>query len=294
MKRYFLILVLLLTLFTEISCTPRSVSNPESPQDSDAPCDENLLRFEERRYTYTGNEDDILIEDDQLLIRRAGTYRLSGNLKEGAICVRVPQNESVHLILEGISIQSSYHAPLSIESAACVTLELKEDSVNTFTDASRTKPREEDFLPLSCIEAYTSLLIQGNGTLIIRGRAETALSCSESIRINSGHITLSAPQIALWVRDRLQMHDGSLTVTSAQYGILVSQEEKSAGVLEISGGKLSMVCDKIALSAGTRIEISAGEGSLRAPTLYQCEQKRQGDVRQGSIRITSPDFPPST
>lgn len=290
MKRFFLILLLLFMLFPLSACSP-PISDTNPPTPSLSPTDEKLLSFEERRYTYTGEENDICIENDRLIIQSAGTYRLSGNLKEGAIGVRVAPDEGVRLILAGVSIQSSHHAPLNIESAACVTLELERDCVNTFTDTSRTKEKTEDFLPVSCIEVDSDLIIEGEGSLVISGRATCALACSESIVVQSGQITLSAVETGLWVRDRLCFQDGTLTVTSAQYGIAVSEGAFSLGILEILGGRLSMVCTEVALSAGTRIDVSAGEASLRAPVLYRCERTSNNQTEYGIIQIESLNFP---
>lgn len=290
MKRYFLIFLALFMIFAVPACSPPS-SDSDTPTPSKSSTEEKYLFFEERRYTYTGEEHDVAIENDRLIIQASGTYRLSGHLKEGAIGIRVAPDETVRLILAGISIQSTRHAPLHVESAACVTLELESGCVNTFSDTSRTKETKEEFLPVSCIEAYSNLIIEGEGSLVISGRAACALACSESIFVQSGQITLSATETGLWVRDRLQFQDGSLTVTSAQYGIVVSEESFSVGVLEILGGRFSMVCNEVALSAGTRIDVSAGEASLKAPVLYRCERTNNNQTAYGIIQIESPDFP---
>lgn len=285
MKRYGFILIAAVMICALCACSRLPVSDSNI-----APEKENHFIFDERRYTYTGNEGDFSIENDRLIIQAEGTYRLSGHLKEGAICVRVAPSESVRLILADISVQSSHHAPLEIENAACVTLELEENSVNTFTDSSRAK-EEENFLPVSCVEVYSRLVIEGNGSLVISGRSSCALACSESIWMRSGQITLSTSETGIWVRDRFCFEDGALTVTSARCGVVVSEEKYACGILEISGGRLSMVCSEIALSAGKEIDISSGVGSLRAPLLYRCEQKNDTDSASGIIQIKSPDFP---
>ena len=216
MKRYFLIFLSFFMIFVLNACSPPPVSDSNIPTQSNTLIEEKHLSFEERRYTYTGEKNDISIENDQLIIQSAGTYRLSGHLKEGALCIRVAPDENVRLILAGISVQSSLHAPLRIESAACVTLELERDCINTFTDAPRTKEKKEDFLPISCIEIYSNLIVSGEGSMIISGRTACALACSESIFVESGQITVSALETGIWVRDRLHFQNGSLTVTSAQ------------------------------------------------------------------------------
>ena len=285
MKRYLLCLCLL-TIFALSGCSPLPVSDEKIPITQ-----EKQLIFDERRYTYTGNEHDIAIEDDRLIIQEEGTYRLSGNLKEGSICIRVAPNECDRLILSGISIQSSYHSPLDIESAACVTLILENDCVNTIGDTPRKIESEADFLPISCVRAYSDLILQGTGTLVISGRSACAIACSENLLIESGQITLSAAETAIWVRDQFSFKDGSLTVTAAQYGVTVSEGDSAFGTLEILGGRISMVCSEIALSAGKSILISAGNGSLQAPLVYRCERNQNGDVHRGIIQIESSGFP---
>ena len=290
MKRYLLTFLIIPMIFVLTACSPTASTSDTSVALTPSPEERHLI-LEERRYTYTGEQNDIAIANDRLILQSAGTYRISGTLKEGSLVVRVAPDESVRLILAGVSVQSSYHAPLQIERAACVTLELEKDRVNTFTDAARIKENQDDFLPVACIEAYSPIILTGEGALIVSGRAACALSCAESLWVHSGQITLSAPETGLWIRDRFHLQDGAITVTSAQYGVIVSESDDAVGVLEVSGGRLSMVCSEIALSAGKRIHITAGEGSLRAPVFYRCEKKSNGNIQTGILRIESSNFP---
>lgn len=285
----FLLSILCLTL---TSCLSDFAPNDKQPSfdDTSAPT-ERRLRLEGRQYFYNGNADDITVSDDVLTICAAGDYHVSGALTEGSLAVSVAQSDTVRLILDGVSITSSYHAPFSVLSAACVILELSSDTVSTLTDAPRTQSEPNALLPVACAEINSHLLICGEGTLILRGRQHTALASSESITVESGKISLSASEFGIWARDRFSLTGGSLTVTAAPYGIVTDTGSGTVGEIRILGGNLVASCSKIALCAGKRIAVENGSGSLQAPLLYQCRYQKDSQTVEGEIVISAPDFP---
>ncbi len=128
----FLFPILLLTFSLLLSSCALSI--PKEETQTEAVDSVPTLTFDGRRYRYSGNASDIAVEGDSLTIQRAGVYRLSGTLSDGVLRVDVSRGETVHLILDGVSISSSRAIPLEIRSAACVILELADGSVNTISD----------------------------------------------------------------------------------------------------------------------------------------------------------------
>ena len=237
-----LILLWILTLLLSLTSCAREEREESAPLP-----EECRLVLDGRRYTYVGDPEGLRAEGDRLIICRGGTYRISGTLREGAILVDVSHTEVVRLILEGVSITSSYHPPIAVKSAACLILETAKDSVNLLTDAPRTA--EGAPLPSACLSVNSNLRIQGEGSLTVSGRAACALSSSGTVILGSGGLTLSAPETALWVRDALIMEGGALTVTHARYGIVTDDSPHAAGTVTVRGGRLVAVCSEIAISS---------------------------------------------
>lgn len=284
--RFFLIL---LACFLCLSACRSPLADGDDPTDTLPPASEageasatqaETLTLEGRRYTYTGKAEDISATDNVLTIQKSGIYRLSGSLTDGRLRIAVPQG-TVHLLLDGITIRSSLGAPLDID-AACVILETAEGSVNRLVDANTSLAEQnEDIAPAACLRADCRLVLQGSGTLILSGHRRNALSCTQSVTVESGSLMLSAPDTGLWVRDRLLLSGGSVTVTAAARGIVSPQGEMAQGLVVISGGRLTVSAAELAIFAGREIRISGGVGDLSAPKRYDAK----------SVVLLSPDFP---
>ena len=99
-----LLLSLLLT-----SCSPSNLPSVSEPDPSAEPVsEERLLTFDGRRYSYEGGAEEILVQEDRITLLAGGTYRLRGTLTEGALRISAPPDEPVRLILDSVSITSSY------------------------------------------------------------------------------------------------------------------------------------------------------------------------------------------
>ena len=260
------LLLLTLTLLFSLPLTACGSLRPTEEQPR-----ERRLTLEGRRYSYTGDEQDLQIQDDVLTIRRGGDYYLSGELKEGAIRICVPPDACVRLILEGVTVTSSYHTPLWVEQAACLTLELTAGSVNRLTDEARSTT-EGSPLPLACLAAACPILLCGEGSLIVSGRADTAVASLGTVHLESARLTVSAPSTGIWARDALMMTGGSLTVTEARRGVAIPKSDHTVGAITVTGGHLVALCTETALSAPI---VTAPEPllDLRAPVRIEAMQK---------------------
>ena len=274
---FFSILLLTLSLLLSSCALPTRIDTP--PAETEADDSVPTLSFDGRRYRYSGNASDIAVVGDSLTIQKEGVYRLTGTLSDGSLSVEVSRGETVHLILDGVSLSSSHATPLNIRSAACVILELADGSVNTVSDTARAPEKEGE--SLACLSADSNLILCGEGNLSISGRAGYALSCEGNLEIESAHLSLSSPEVGARVRDRLILHSGTLTVTTAKVGIVADDAAGAVGRIEIHGGYLVASCSETALSAGNAILADGGSASLRAPRLYSSP----------TLLITAPDFP---
>lgn len=286
MKRAFLGILSILLCFLSacgISEENKNGLSAETPVVSDSAPSQaetiaGTLRLDGRRYTYSGEEADIAVEHDTVTIRRGGVYRIVGNLSEGCLRIAAEKTEVVHVILAGVTLRSSYGTPLCIDSAACVILELSEGSVNTLTDAVRIA--QTGSAPIACLYAACHLIVRGTGSLVIGGRQENAVTCMGELMLEGGSLTVSASKVGIWVRDKLSVRDGTLTVTSAQKGMVASADPHAAGTIELRGGRLTVVASQTALEAGKALLVSGGCADLKAPVPYTA----------ALLRITVPDW----
>ena len=254
----------------------------EPSEESEAETDPDpipLLTLDGRRFSFSGDPDAIDADHDRLTIRRGGVYRLSGTLTEGALAVDVGHGETVRLILGGASLTSSHSPCLSVISAAAVILESEGDSVNLFSARAD-----------SVIHADADLVLCGEGTLSLSG-AENAIISTGTVSIEGGRLTATASEHGILAAYRIRLVDGAVTLSAAKVGMRCDEGFLGKGGIFLLGGSCTVLATETALRANTRMELSGGVASFRAPLLYLCEQKTGSASIQGTILHTGGDFP---
>ena len=249
-------------------------------EDTDQASAAPLITLERRRYSFTGDSEAILVKGDLLIIRRAGTYRLKGELTEGGIEIDAGPDGVVRLVLEGVSIHASTHSAIFVKSAAAVVLRTEKDSVNLLTSDGE-----------SVLSAHANLVFRGEGSLSLSG-ARIAVEGSDTVSVESGLLRMTASRIGMVAEKRLTVLGGEVAVNAAELGYVTREAPTDAGGIFLRGGRVTAVCSEAALSATTRILLENGAGSFEAPTYYRCGFEENGKAVKGRIEYTGGSFPP--
>lgn len=272
MKRVCITLLALLLCLG--GCGSRKETSPPAEPPSVTPSsEERLLVLDGRRYSFDGSAEELCAKEDRLVILAGGVYRIRGTLTEGSIQVSAPPDATVRLILDSVSVTSSFRSPLLIEEAACVILEAEQGTVNRLADASRATASSS--LPTGCLVSHRNLILRGGGTLCVSGRQEAALVCRGNLSLSEISLSLSAPSVGIWVRDGVRMESGALTVSAAERGIVTAEDPTAQGILEFSGGRLTLSCSEVALVASSYVRLGEVQVSISAPTRYQAPAVEQ-------------------
>ena len=235
------------------------------------------LTFEGRRFSYSGDQEDIDVENDLLTLREAGTYRIRGELSEGRIAVDTRDGGGVRLILDSVSISSSLGPALS---ARCpLTIESAKDTVNRLS--SKAVGEDEGF-PKPCVFGGGSVTLCGEGLVLMESEGDCALLCLTELFVNSGALRVSSDNYGIWVRDGLFMSGGRLTVGYSKVGIFSPDTAANVGAVEFTGGVFTALCEEKAVLA-KYIRASGGSASLDAPIFYESHR--------GEVHISSEGFP---
>ncbi len=113
----------------------------------------------------------VTVEGSIATITAAGTYTLSGTLADGQIVVATEAEETVHLVLNGVSISSSTSAAINIANAEEVVILLADGSSNFLSDATTyVFPSAEEDEPNAALFSKANLTIFGNGALTVHGQ----------------------------------------------------------------------------------------------------------------------------
>ena len=198
----------------------------------------------------------VSVSGNVLTITKAGTYILSGTLDNAQLRVAVEKTEKVTLILDGVSITNKVSAPLYIDSADKVSIELAENTTNTFTDAKTYYFPEGEDKPNACIYSSEDLTIKGDGALIVKAYYNNGIGSKNDLKIKSGNINVEAANNALKGNQSVTIEGGNITLKGSD-GIKSDSTLEGEGVVDFIAGTVNITAGDDGIQAVTRVTVSA-------------------------------------
>ncbi len=219
------------------------------------------LTFNGTKLSSSSSSAGVIAEGQAFVITKGGTYELSGNLSNGQLRVRVSKTEQVDLIFNNFTAASFSTAPLYIESADKVVIELAAGSVNSLTDAAVYQFADPSITkPNACLYSADDLTIKGDGSLTVTGNYNNGIASKNDLRIKGGQITVSAPNNILKGGDSVLIEKGTLKLSGGEDAIKTDNEvDMDKGFIHImAGAKIDIQCLDDALQATKSITVEAG------------------------------------
>ena len=193
-----------------------------------------------------------------------GTYLLSGSAANGSITVEAGEADKVQLVLCGLSLASQDRPALYIRTADKVFLTLAEGSVNSLSDGASYTYTDGDSTPDGVIFSRADLTINGKGTLSVSALAKHGVVSKDDLIVTGGHLTVSAPNVALCGKDCVKIGGGDISLTAGTDGIRADNtEEAHRGFVYIAGGRLSVTAEKDGVQAETLLKVTGGTLSIK-------------------------------
>ncbi|MBE6668102.1 MAG: carbohydrate-binding domain-containing protein [Ruminococcaceae bacterium] len=296
MRRPFKILILFscliiatlaaISFFTRGRVRPFHIFSEAPPQDTASEI--RHIVFDKNSFSYSGNGEDISFEGDTLTILRSGTYRLTGKLTEGRIKISCSDG-TVHLILSGITVSSSYGAVIESDFGSNLILEAEKNSVNILSSGLSASRYEH--LPSACVILRSGAEIVGEGKIIVESAGDCGILSLLDLKLNITQLTVNAGSVGILVRDKFCMSGGRLTLKDVSVGICAGSGNMSEGRINISGGTLTALCKETALSAEREILITGGNAGIDSEEIYRCVRTENGKKIQGKITVSASGFP---
>lgn len=230
-----------------------------------------ILSLKQNETTVTGS--GVQIEQNVISITQAGTYILSGELTDGRIIINVPDTEKVQLVLDGVSLTCSNHAPIFIQQADKVFITLAEGSQNVLSDGAEYVTGEDDSNVDGVIFSRADLTINGSGALTITSNYKHGIVSKDDLVCTGGIITITSVNGHGMVgKDCVKILDGTFIITSAKDGIQSDNSEREdRGYIFIEGGNFTIVsgndgiqAETVLLIEGGTFDISSSEESFAA------------------------------
>ena len=277
MKRLLICLLALLTafstafLFTACGIFAGNTSSESNAGEEAVTSDAVTLTFTGTDYTIS-DADACTVEGGRIVLTKPRIYRISGELSDGTIVVRVAKTDKVTLALDGLKASCSSFSVIYVESADKVTITTMTGTENTLSDGSEyAYGSSEDTSQNACIFSKDDLIFNGNGTLTVTGNYNHAVKCNDDLEIKSGKLIISAVGNALRGNDSVTISGGVVDIQNCKDGIKVSTTEatkEGKGFVTITGGSVTIVSSDDAIQSTIGVSITGGLVAVSA----------QGDV----------------
>lgn len=204
--------------------------------------------------------DDTGVEilENQAVITQAGTYLLSGTLKNGQIVIDADKEEMVRLVLNGAELNCTSSAPIYSKGGNVVII-LAEGTENAVTDGTNYLYGEGEDEPTAVIFAKDDLTFNGTGTLSVTGNYDHAIQCKDDLKFITGTYVIKALGDGIVGKDSVTVKNGNFTIESGDDGIKATNtEESDKGYVLIEDGSFQITAGKDGIQAETLLRVNDG------------------------------------
>lgn len=220
---------------------------------------------EENASAAGGGMDYIEIEGSRVTITGEGTYILSGTLEDGQIIVDAKKEETVRLVLDGVSVTCGTSSPFYSKGGNVIVI-LAEGTENTFADAEDYQYENEgDDEPDAAVFSKDDLTFNGTGILNVTGNYNHAVHCKDDLKFVTGTYVVSAADDGIVGKDSISVKNGNFTIESGDDGMKASNaKESDKGYILIEKGSFEITSGGDGIQAETLLRINDGNIDITA------------------------------
>lgn len=203
-------------------------------------------------------------------ITESGIYNISGVMSGGKVLVET--NGDVTLILSGVDITNSDDEAIKIKNEGTTTIRTSSGTVNTLSGGGDAS-----------INAKSSIVFEGSGTLNINGTQKHGIESDGDITINSGTINVNSFEHGIKSESIITILGGNINIVAETGKGIKAEKEflaedgnvtinsieneglESKGALTINGGTFDITAGEDGINAGTSdstAEASSADESL--------------------------------
>lgn len=216
------------------------------------------------------NSKNVNYKKEIVEITEAGTYVLSGDLDDGQILVDTEDEETVQLVLNGVTINSEDSAPIYVKQAEKVVVILANNSVNTLEDADGYT-NQDDNEPNAALFSKADLSVYGESgsSLNVTANYKDAISSKDGLIIENIALSIDANDDGIDGKDYTIIKNSTVKIEAGGDGIKSDNEEDAErGYINIQNSNLDITAAGDSISAtnditidGQTITLQAGGGS---------------------------------
>lgn len=201
-------------------------------------------------------------KDGKVVITKAGTYVISGELTDGQIMIDAEKEAVVHVVLNGAKVTSSTSAAFyATKKAAKVIVTLADGTVNELADAKTyTYENADDEEPDAALFVKNDLTLNGGGTLKITA-SKKAVHTKDNLLVLGGAYEINSADDCFNGKDSISLEGGvyALNVTDTKTG----KGMTSHGSVKVYGGTVNVADCKEGIE-GLTVEMYDGSVNIVA------------------------------
>jgi hypothetical protein len=216
-------------------------------------------------YSIVAEGEGVEVDGSRLMITAAGTYIITGELKDGRIIVNAPADETVRIILNGVDLTSTTAAPFFVQNAGTVVVTLAEQTVNTFTDGEEYLLPDKDKEPDAAFFSCSDLTINGSGSLVLFAKYKHGLVSKKDLKIINATIKVNAVEVGIRGSELLAIRDANIAIKAGADGIqVVSEKDPKRGLVIIKGGTIDIYAILKGIVAAENLVVVDGEITIES------------------------------
>ena len=186
--------------------------------------------------TAQSSSNNVEVKNSTVTIKSAGTYKITGTLKDGQIIVNAGKDDTVTLILDNANINCSTSAPIYSKQSGTTVVYLADKSNNSLTDTATDVEKEN-----SAIYVQDNLVIAGTGSLKITANENDGIKSKDVLVIENGNININTNKDGIQGKDSITIKDCTITITSGADGIKSNNDkDEEKGYILIDGGTFNI------------------------------------------------------
>lgn len=233
------------------------------------------------------NSDTVTISGQTITIQEEGTYILQGSLSDGQIVINVSDNEKVHLVLSGSSVNCSSSAAIYIKNADKTFITLADGTTNKLSTSSEYVQTDDNNID-AVIFSKDTLTLNGSGSLNIEAAYGHGIVSKHNLKITGGIYTISAEKHCLSGKDSIRILDGSYHLISGKDGLNSGNEDDpSLGYIYIAGGEFTISAQDDGMHSDSALMIL--DGTINIQESYEGLEGETITIAAGSITINASD-----
>jgi hypothetical protein len=220
------------------------------------------------RISFDGDTVDIsgdgaTLSNGILILDRAGTYVLNGTWNSGQVRIDAGKEDTVRLILNGVSIHCPDNAPLYAPQAGKVIITLVKDTENTLSDGNDYTYSDGEAELDAALYVQDSLTINGRGSLSVTAGFKNGILSKDDLLIEDGIISVTAADVGIRGRDSLKISGGKITVDAKGDALQSNNgDDPEKGRITLTGGTYNLTSMKDGIQAESSLTISGGDYTL--------------------------------